>query len=58
MELRIQNANYRDGFPKHGTDGYLGTETAHYQVRNRGVRLLSVDDALRPHPREQPPCKN
>ena len=53
MQLRIQNAVYRDGFPKHGSDGYLATETAHFEVRARGLRLLSAEDLLRPHPREQ-----
>lgn len=57
MELRIQNAYYRDGFPKHGIDGYLGTETAHFQVRARGFRLLAVENLLKPHPREQPPVQ-
>jgi hypothetical protein len=55
MQIRIQNAYYRDGFPKHGVDGYLGTETAHFEVRTRGIRLLSVEDLLKPHPREQAP---
>jgi hypothetical protein len=54
MQLRIENAYYRDGFPKDGIDGYLGTETAHYQVRSRGVRLLSVENLLNPQPSEQP----
>ena len=57
MELRIQNAYYRDGLPKQGVDGYLGTETAHFQVRERGVRLLSVENLLKPHPREEPPVQ-
>jgi hypothetical protein len=57
MQLRIENAYYRDGFPKHGTNGYLGTETAHYQVRARGFRLLSVENVVKPHPREQPPVQ-
>ena len=56
MQLRIQNAVYRDGFPKHGADGYLATETAHFEVRGRGIRLLSVEDMLKPHPREQAPA--
>ncbi len=57
MQLRIENAYYRDGFPKRGVNGYLGTETAHYQVRARGIRLLSVENVLKPHPREQPPVQ-
>ena len=57
MQLRIENAYYRDGVPKHGINGYLGTEIAHYQVRARGVQLLSIENVLKPHPREQPPVQ-
>jgi hypothetical protein len=57
MQLRVENAYYQDGLPKHGINGYLGTETAHYQVRVRGLRLLSVENVLKPHPREQPPVQ-
>ena len=57
MEIHIQNACYRDGAPKHGIDGYLGTETARFQVRARGIRLLAVENLLKPHPREQPPVQ-
>src|SRR5579871_1695207 len=57
MEIRIQNAYYRDGSPKRGIDGYLGTESAHFQVRGRGLKLLAVENLLKPHPREQPPVQ-
>src|SRR5215469_18484586 len=57
MELRIESAYYRDGVPKQGLEGYLGTETAHVQVRSRGLRLLSIDHVLKPHPREQAPVE-
>jgi hypothetical protein len=53
MELLVQNAYYRDGFPKRGVQGYLGTESARFAVDSRGIRLLSVEGLLNPHPREQ-----
>jgi hypothetical protein len=36
MELRIENAYYKDGYPKHGLDGYLDTEVARFQMRPGG----------------------
>jgi hypothetical protein len=42
MELRIENAYYQPGMPKHGLAGFLGTELAQYQVSAHGLRLLSV----------------
>lgn len=47
MELRIENAYYRDGVPKRGLAGYLGTEIARYQVRPSGLRLVSVQSGLK-----------
>src|SRR5579872_1817679 len=32
MELRIENAYYRAGSPKHGVTDFLGTEIARFQV--------------------------
>jgi hypothetical protein len=50
MELRVENAYYQVGAPKHGLNGYLGTEIAQYQVRpNGGLHLLTV------HPMAQRP---
>ena len=58
MELRIENAYYREGEPKHGLAGFLGTEVAHYQVRpSRGLRSLSVESAVAVRPRDQPPVQ-
>jgi hypothetical protein len=43
MELRIENAYYKTGYPKRGLDGYLGTEVAQYQVEPKGgLRQISV----------------
>jgi hypothetical protein len=58
MQLRIENAYYREGLPKHGTVGYLGTETAHFQVRRSGVRLLSVGSPVTPRPADQAPVQD
>jgi hypothetical protein len=58
MELRIENAYYRDSMPKRGTAGYLGTATARFEVRGRsGLLLLSVQSALTRPPRDQPPVQ-
>src|ERR1700737_4049502 len=58
MELRIENAYYREGEPKRGIAGFLGTETAHYQVRgNRGLRVRSIESAVAVRPRDQGPVQ-
>jgi hypothetical protein len=50
MELRVENAYYQEGAPKHGLNGYLGTEIAQYQVRRNGrLHLLAI------HPMSQRP---
>ena len=59
LELRIENAYYREGAPKHGLDGFLGTEIARYQVRaGGGLRLISVRSELKRRPPDQPPVEN
>lgn len=58
MELWIENAYYREGAPKHGLNGFLGTEIARYQVRlQMGLRLISVQSHLKRRPRDQPPVQ-
>ena len=55
MQLRVENAYYREGAPKRGLAGYLGTEVARYQVQPNGsLRLLSTQP-LKDRPRAQPP---
>lgn len=57
MELRIENAYYRPGVPRHGSQGFLGTEIALYRVQANGtVRLLSVR-SLKDRPRGEPPVQ-
>ena len=58
MELWIENAYYREGMPKRGLNGFLGTEIALYQVRPQaGLRLISVESHLKRRPRDQPPVQ-
>lgn len=59
MQLRVENAYYRLGAPKHGLDGYLGTEIAHYRTGSKsGLHLLSVEAPLKDRPADQPPVRN
>jgi hypothetical protein len=58
MELRIENAYYQEGSPKHGVIDFLGTEIARFQVDpKRGIRLLSVQSELATRPRDQAPAQ-
>ena len=57
MELRIENAYYREGAVKHGIVGFLGTEITRYQVRPRGLGLIAVEATLPQRPRDQPPVQ-
>jgi hypothetical protein len=57
MELRIENAYYQEGKPKRGLDGYLGTEIAHYRMRDEGgLKLLSVK-SMSERPADQLPVE-
>ncbi len=58
MELRVENAYYEEGRPKHGLDGFLGTEVARYRVRgNSGIHVLSIHSELKRRPPDQPPVQ-
>jgi hypothetical protein len=57
-ELRVENAYYREGAPKRGLDGFLGTQTAVYRVRDRGLRLISVRSDVAQRPADQLPVEN
>jgi hypothetical protein len=53
MQLRVENAYYGEGLPKHGLAGYLGTEVAQYQVEKDGsLKRLSVQSMVH-RPRDQ-----
>lgn len=58
MELRIENAYYREGAPKHGLNGFLGTEIARYRITGGGeLHLESVRSALKRRPVDQEPVQ-
>jgi hypothetical protein len=57
MELRIEDAYYERGAPRHGLTGFLGTEVAQYKVGPRGgLQLLSVR-SMEDRPSGQPPVQ-
>jgi len=57
MELSVENAYYREGAPKHGLTGFLGTEIALYQIRPKGgLRLLTVK-SMEQRPQDQLPVQ-
>ncbi|HTU48897.1 MAG TPA: hypothetical protein VMF91_27795 [Bryobacteraceae bacterium] len=41
MEIRIENAYYKGGASRRGLEGFLGTETAKYEITAHGLSLLS-----------------
>jgi hypothetical protein len=57
-ELRVENAYYREGVPKHGIDGFLGTQTAVYRVSGRGLQLVSVRSEVARRPADQLPVQD
>ena len=57
-ELRVENAYYREGAPKHGIAGFLGTETDVYRVRGGGLQLLSVRSEVARRPADQLPVQD
>jgi hypothetical protein len=58
MQLRVENAYYREGAPKRDLSAYIGTEVAHYQVqRNGSLRLLSTQ-SMKDRPSDQPPVQS
>jgi hypothetical protein len=54
MELRIENAYYQPGASRQGLKGFLGTEVARYEVRAKGLRLISVTSMEHRPPRDLP----
>lgn len=57
MELRIENAYYKPGAQRRGLEGFLGTETAHYEVTENGLRLLSFQP-MQNRPESDAPVQN
>jgi len=59
MQLRVENAYYRRGALRGGSEGFLGTEIAHFQVVARGgLRLVSVQSTLTQRRGDLPPVQN
>ncbi|HLM99741.1 MAG TPA: hypothetical protein VK335_10690 [Bryobacteraceae bacterium] len=57
-ELRVENAYFREGAPKHGLANFLGTEIARYQVLATGeLKQISVDSRVEQRPSDQPPVQ-
>jgi tRNA threonylcarbamoyladenosine modification (KEOPS) complex Pcc1 subunit len=57
MALRIENAYYMKGAPRQGLEGFLGTETATYEVTETGLRLLSFQP-MPNRPEDDSPVQN
>lgn len=58
MRLRIENAYFREGAPRSGMHGFIGTEVADYRATANGkLRLLSLESKVPQHPNDQPPVQ-
>jgi hypothetical protein len=59
MGLRVENAYFREGAPKRGIDGFIGTEVAQYRARTRGgLQLIAVESNVPHRPKDQPAVQN
>ena len=57
-ELRVENAYFREGAPKHGLANFLGTEIARYQVLATGeLEQISVESRIDQPPSDQAPVQ-
>ncbi len=58
IELRVENAYFREGAPKHGLANFLGTEIARYRVLPAGtLEQIAVQSRLLQRPADQPPVQ-
>lgn len=58
IELRVENAYFREGTPKRGLANFLGTELARYQVLPTGVlERIAIQSRLPQRPADQPPVQ-
>lgn len=58
IALRVENAYFREGAPKHGLANFLGTEVARYQVLPTGaLKEVSVESHVEKPPSDQPPVQ-
>lgn len=55
MQLRIENAYYEPGMPRHGLNGFLGTEVAHLEVRANGTLQFTSVQPMNSRPGDQLP---
>jgi hypothetical protein len=59
MELRVENAYYREGSTRRRLADFLGTQIAHYQVRRNGsLKFLVVESGVKEQPAGQPPVQS
>ena len=57
-QLRVENAYFREGAPKHGLANFLGTEIARYQVLPVGaLEEVSLESHVDKPPSDQPPVQ-
>ncbi len=57
-QLRVENAYFREGAPKHGLANFLGTEIARYQVLRTGaLKEIFFESHVAQRPSDQPPVQ-
>jgi hypothetical protein len=58
IELRVENAYFREGMPKHGLANFLGTEIVRYRVLPAGtLEQIALQSRLLQRPADQPPVE-
>jgi hypothetical protein len=58
IELRVENAYFREGAPKHGLANFLGTEIVRYRVLPAGMlEQIELKSSLTQRPADQPPVR-
>ena len=57
-QLRVENAYFREGAPKHGLANFLGTEIVRYQVLETGaLQEIFFQSRVAQRPSDQPPVQ-
>lgn len=56
MEIRIENAYYKNGASRRGLEGFLGTEIAKYEITAHGLSLLSFQ-SMKDRPADDMPVQ-
>lgn len=58
IRLRVENAYFREGAPKHGLANFLGTEIVTYRVLSSGaLEQVAFESRLERRPSDQPPAQ-